>query len=194
MEEDSKNLTDKQEKYCQAYVICANQSTAYRIAYNAEDMNSNTIAVKACELHANGNVSVRIKQIQKEVYERNKITIDELVQDLAGMVRFDIADMYDEDGNMLPIKQMPLPVRQMIQQLETDEIYVTIDGKKEVIGHTKKVRTIPKLDAVEKLMKHLGGYEKDNFQKKAEINVVSSMTTEELVQRAQAIKEINGTA
>jgi len=154
-------LTAKQESYCQNYVVCGNQSTAYRLAYDAEDMNSNTVAVKACELHANGNISVRIKELQQETWERNKASIDELVNVLSGMVRFDIAELYDENGNLLPIKEMPLIARQMISELTSDEI--RLSGS--VIGEVKKVKTIAKLDAVEKLMKHLGGYEKDNKQK-----------------------------
>lgn len=154
-------LTDKQESYCQNYVICNNQSTAYRIAYDAEAMNSNTVAVKACELHSNGNITVRIKELQKEAYERNKATVDEIVNVLSGMVRFDIGDLYDHEGALLPIKEMPLIARQMISQLDTDEI--KIQGV--TVGHSKKIRTISKLDAVEKLMKHLGGYKEDNSQK-----------------------------
>lgn len=157
-------LTDKQENYCQAYVVSGNQSAAYRIAYDAEAMNANTVAVEACRIHADPNVTLRIKQIQNEAWERNKITLDELIQSLAGMVRFDIADLYDDDGRLLPLRQMPLAARQMIQQLDSDEMYVTVDGHREVVGYTKKLRTISKLDAVEKLMKHLGGYDKDNQQ------------------------------
>lgn len=164
-------LTDKQENYCQAYVVCGNQSAAYRIAFEADAMNVNTVAVEACRLHSDPNVTLRIKEIQKEAYERNKVTIDEIIQSLAGMVRFDIADLYDEDGKLLPLRQMPVEARQMISQLDSDELYVTIDGQREVIGYSKKVRTYNKLDAVEKLMKHLGGYEKDNLQSKNTINI-----------------------
>lgn len=154
-------LTDKQESYCQNYIICNNQSTAYRLAYDADAMNSNSVAREACLLHANPNISQRIKELQKEHYERNKATIDELVNVLSGMVRFDIAELYDDNGNLLNIKDMPLIARQMISELTSDEI--KIGG--ESIGNVKKVKTIAKLDAVEKLMKHLGGYEKDNGQK-----------------------------
>ena len=154
-------LTDKQESYCQNYIICANQSTAYRLAYDADAMNSNSVAREACLLHANPNITQRIKELQAEHYERNKATIDELVNVLSGMVRFDMADLYDDNGNLLNIKEMPLIARQMISELTSDEI--RIGG--ESIGTVKKVKTIAKLDAVEKLMKHLGGYEKDNGQK-----------------------------
>ena len=162
-------LTDKQESYCQHYTVCANQSTAYRLAYDADAMNSNSVAREACLLHADPNISQRIKALQAEAYERNKATIDELVSVLSGMVRFDIGDLYDDNNNLLNIKDMPVHARQMISQLDSDELYMSIGGQKEVVGTTKKVRTIQKLDAVEKLMKHLGGYEKDNFQKKPDI-------------------------
>jgi len=169
MSESSTKLTDKQEEYCQKYVICMNQSTAYRLAYDADAMNSNSVAREACLLHADPNISQRIKALQAEAYERNKATIDELVSVLSGMVRFDIGDLYDDNNNLLNIKDMPVHARQMISQLDSDELYMSIGGQKEVVGTTKKVRTIQKLDAVEKLMKHLGGYEKDNFQKKPDI-------------------------
>lgn len=160
-------LTAKQEAYCQNYVVCGNQSTAYRIAYDAESMNANSVARDACLLHADPKISQRIKELQQETWERNKASIDELVNVLSGMVRFDIADLYDENGNLLPIKEMPLIARQMISELTSDEI--KMGGLS--IGEVKKVKTIAKLDAVEKLMKHLGGYEKDNFQKKTDINI-----------------------
>jgi len=158
-------LTDKQEKYCQSYVVCGNQSAAYRIAYDAGAMNVHSVAQEACRLHANPDITSRIKDLQREAYERNKVSIDEMIQTLAGMVRFDIADLYDDDGKLLPLKQIPLVARQMINQLDIEEIFTYIDGDKIPIGFTKKVRTYSKLDAVEKLMKHLGGYEKDNSQK-----------------------------
>lgn len=164
-----KPLTDKQEKYCQAYVVCANQSTAYRIAYDADAMGNASVAVEACKLHADPNISLRIRELQQEAYERNKITIDELIQSMAGMVRFDIAELYDENGSLKSIHSIPKEVRQMIAEYTADEI--RIDSM--VVGHTKKIKVIDKLAAIEKLMKHLGGYEKDNAQRKADPTVIN---------------------
>jgi len=158
-------LTPKQESYCQNYIVCGNQSAAYRLAFDAEAMNANTVAVEACRLHSDPNITLRIKELQKEAYERNKVTVDEVVQTLAGMIRFDIAELYDDDGVLLTLKQIPLHARQMISQLDVDELFEYIDGDKIFKGYSKKIRTINKLDAIEKLMKHLGGYEKDNKQK-----------------------------
>ncbi|MFI2744189.1 hypothetical protein ACG2LH_15755 [Zhouia sp. PK063] len=53
-------------------------------------MNSNTVRVKAVELFNNGNIKVRVEELQKEIAERNKITVDECVSLLASLARFDI--------------------------------------------------------------------------------------------------------
>ena len=159
-------LTDKEEKYCQSYVVCANQSTAYRLAYDAESMNANTVAVEATRLHSSPNITLRIKELQKEAYERNKITIDELIQTMAGMVRFDIADLYEDNGSLKSVHNMPKEARVMIAEMTALEEYAPDGhGGRELIGYTKKVKTIDKLQAIEKLMKHLGGYDADNKQK-----------------------------
>ena len=165
-------LTEKEERYCQAYVVSGNQKTAYRTAYDADAMNDNSVAVEACRLHASPNISLRIREIQFEAYQRNKASIDELVADLSLMARFDIGDLYDDNGNLLPIKEMPLTGRQLINQFDVDEI--KFDGVS--IGQTKKIRLYNKLDVVEKLMKHLGGYEKDNFQKGVNILLPPQIT------------------
>ena len=159
-------LTEKEERFCQNYVISGSQITAYRMSFDAESMNSNSIGVEACRLFANPKITLRIKEIQKEAYERNKITIDELIQSMAGMVRFDIASLYNENGSLKSIHDMPLEARQMISELTSlDEFEPDGSGGKTLVGYTKKVKTIDKLSAIEKLMKHLGGYEVDNKQR-----------------------------
>lgn len=75
-------LTIKQEKFCMVYVETGNASEAYRQAYNAENMTQEVIAVKACELMKNGNVSVMIENLKKEHTKRHELTIDDLVKQL----------------------------------------------------------------------------------------------------------------
>lgn len=156
-------LTPKQEAFCQAFIQTGNKSAAYRMSYNCSKMKMETINNKAYALSEKGDIRARIEQLQQEVAERNKITIDELVQSLADMVRFDIAELYDEDGCLKPLHQMPISARQMISEIDTYEEYSSEDRSS--VGLIKKVKTVKKLDAIEKLMRHLGGYQKDNAQK-----------------------------
>ena len=75
-------LTVKQEAFCLAYMETGNASEAYRRAYNAENMKADVIAVKACELLKNGNVSVRVAELKESAVKRSEITVDDLIAEL----------------------------------------------------------------------------------------------------------------
>lgn len=164
-------LTEKQEAFCQFYIEFGNKSQAYRQAYDADAMNANTVHVKACELFKDGNVTVRIEELQKEARERNKVKIDDVLGYLADMIKFDIAEIYEEDGRMKSIHDIPKAHREMISSVKVYEDFMNIDGQREKIGETKEVRLLNKLDVIEKFMKHFGGYKEDNNQKSSAVTI-----------------------
>lgn len=160
----SDNLTIKQEAFCQAYIRLGDKSAAYREAYSTSRMKPESINVKAVHLSNEVKISTRIDFLRQEIKEDNKATISEVLNTLSDMLRFDISELYDSNGNLKNIHSIPKKARLMISQLETDEIYL----KNETIGQVKKVKVFDKMQAVEKFMKHFGAYEKDNSQKKPE--------------------------
>ncbi|WP_300441364.1 terminase small subunit [Christiangramia sp.] len=156
-----KELTPKQEKFCQEYIITGSKSEAYRQAYNAENMKPETINVKACQMFEQDKIRLRVEELKQEVAKRNEITIDECVSKLAAMARFDIADLFDDNGSLLSIKDIPKETRLAIESIDMEELRV--QGIK--IGEIKKVKTSNRRANIIELMKYLGGYEKDNDQK-----------------------------
>lgn len=160
-------LTIKQEAFCQAYMRLGDKSAAYREVYSCSKMKPETINVRASLLSNEYKVSIRIKELQNDAIQRNKATLDEVLMVLADIIRFDPADMYDEEGSLLPIHKMPKKVRMCIQSFEVQEVPSFNDEVPDTL--TKKVKHYDKLSSVEKLMKHLGGYELDNKQKTVNI-------------------------
>lgn len=79
------SLTPKQESFCQAYIETGNASEAYRRAYSTERMKPNVVNVKACQLLAMANISVRVAELKAEHAERHAVTVD----DIARMLRED---------------------------------------------------------------------------------------------------------
>lgn len=72
-----KNLTIKQEKFCQLYVENGgNASEAYRGAYNAENMKEHTINCKASVMLKQAELAARICQLRAKHAERHNITVD----------------------------------------------------------------------------------------------------------------------
>jgi phage terminase small subunit len=160
-------LTIKQEAFCQAYIRLGDKSAAYRESYSTKNMKVATVNERASRLSNEYKISTRIAFLQKEIKEENKATISEVLNTLSDMLRFDIAELYDENGNLKKIHSIPKKSRLMISQLEIDEIIV----KNESIGQVKKIKVFDKMQAVEKFMKHFGAYEKDNGQKQPIVNV-----------------------
>lgn len=76
------NLTAKREAFCLAYMESGNQSEAYRIAFDAENMKAETVHKRASELMANREVKGRIAELQAQAAERALVTVQSLTQEL----------------------------------------------------------------------------------------------------------------
>lgn len=81
-------LTPKQSKFAEEYVNTGNASEAYRRAYDVAETTSNeVIAVKASELLRKGNISVRVKELQKQEAEAFQITRKEVADGYFKMIK-----------------------------------------------------------------------------------------------------------
>lgn len=152
------SLTDKQKRFCEEYVIDFNATqAAIRAGYSV-----NTAQQIGSENLLKPVIQKYLSELKKDISERNKITVDECVSLLADMARFDIADLYDENQNLKSIHDIPESARKSIAELN---IFEEFTKKGDFIGFTKKIKTTDRKGAIIELMKHLGGYERDNKQK-----------------------------
>lgn len=75
-------LTGKQEKFAQAFVETGDASEAFRRAYDASNMNANSVNRKAHEAKNHVKISARIDQLRSKVAKRHNVTVDSLVAEL----------------------------------------------------------------------------------------------------------------
>lgn len=108
-----------------------------------------------------------VKKYLQQIRDDQRIGVTEIVDELAQIIRFDPIDMLNSDGTVKPIHDMPEAARKMIAGLEVSEIWMGRGKDREQFGVVKKIKFLSKMDAIEKAMKHLGGYKEDNDQKKA---------------------------
>lgn len=176
---EAKKLTPKQKRFCEEYVIDLNATqAAVRAGYSKKTANE-----QGARLLVNVSIQNYISELQKDIQERNKITVDECVSILANIARLDIADLFNEEGGLKPIHQIPKEARTAIASLESEQLFDYMDGEKIPAGVLKKVRTANKEGVIDKLMKHLGGYEEHNRQKQINFNLsnVSDSTIKDLL-------------
>lgn len=76
------NLTPKQDNFCRLYIELGNASEAYRQAYDADDMNQNTVNKNASVLLENPKVATRLEQIRSEHMKRHNLTVGDLLKEL----------------------------------------------------------------------------------------------------------------
>ncbi len=75
-------LTGKQEKFAQAFVETGDASEAFRRAYDASNMNANSVNRKAHEAKNHVKISARVDQLRSKVAKRHDITVDTLLEKL----------------------------------------------------------------------------------------------------------------
>jgi phage terminase small subunit len=146
------HLTPKQRVFALEYLACLNASEAYRRAGYA----SKNADVDGPALLGNPGVRAFIKERQARREAKLELTAERVLQELARIAFFDPAGMYDAEGRLLNIPDMPEDVRRAIAGVDVEKLFAFEDGEKEQIGHVVKVKVAPKVDAIEKAMKHLG--------------------------------------
>jgi len=72
-----KELTPKQEAFCQAIVLGMTQADAYRRAYSAANMKPQVVQNKASMLMAKGEIRVRVEQLRKPIVEKLQYDVEQ---------------------------------------------------------------------------------------------------------------------
>lgn len=112
------SLAPKQQRFVEEYLIDLNASAAYqRAGYLAR---GNSAEVNAARLLRTAKVQAAITAAQTERAERTKIDADWILRRLSEEISADVADLYDDDGKVKPIRQWPMIWRQgLVAGIET---------------------------------------------------------------------------
>ena len=79
-------LTAKQEKFAQSIADGMNQSDAYRSAYNADKMKSDSINVNASKLCADAKVALRVAELKAALESKSLWSREDSVHALRSIV------------------------------------------------------------------------------------------------------------
>ena len=189
MTEKKLNITTNKKRFAEEFVIDFNgKQAAIRAGYSKK-----TAEQQASRLLSNVKVQNYISILKKEIEERSKMKVDECIQRLTSMARFDIADFYDETGALKSIHDIPEETRQAITELSVFEEFAGKGEDRTLIGFTKKVKLSDRRANLVELMKYLGAYEIHNKQKQNDTQPkdYSKLSDDELIQLARLEQKIN---
>lgn len=147
-------LTPQQERF--AVLVAGGTMTladAYRIAYpKSKAWKPESLHPKASELAADSKVAARIRSLQEAAARRVGLQAEKVLEEVRMLAHSDIANVMNADGTVKLPHELDPATRAAIKKFRIDDL-----GRIEY-------EFWPKNDALDKAMRHLGLYEKDNAQ------------------------------
>jgi phage terminase small subunit len=77
--------------------------------------------VRASKMLSNVIVAEAIREAQTEILRSNQVTVERIVRELALIAFFDPASMFDENGRLYPINELPPEIRRGLPAIEIVE-------------------------------------------------------------------------
>lgn len=164
---------ERKSNFIEAYI--ANGGNGTQAAITA-GYSEKTARSQAARLLADDNISSELRKRQTILGVKYKLDTESVLQQLANLVYADPRKVFGTNGCLLPVSEWPDEVAAMVSSIEVDALYDGSGKDRKQIGVTQKVKFWDKNSAIEKAMKHLGQFEKDNKQK----NPFQEMSKEQL--------------
>lgn len=141
-------LTDRQRRFVDACLLCDTaKEAAIKAGYSAKyaEKCANRLMQKPA-------IAEALAQARAARSERTRVDADWLLRRLADEAEADVADLYDDNGALKPVKDWPAIWRKgLVAGLDVEEI--TSDGV--VIGLVKKLKLSDRTKRLELIGKHI---------------------------------------
>lgn len=155
-------LNDKQERFCEEYVVNLNgRQAAIRAGYSP-----NTAKETAYELLQKPDIKERIAELQAEITERNKLKADQVIGELKALAFWDIRDFITTGNQIKDVSTLEKETCKPVISLKTKTTH--FEGGSST---TTELKLADKRAALVDLGRHLGIFKEDNSQKVVKIRV-----------------------
>jgi phage terminase small subunit len=148
----SKPREDRRERFAQEYAKDLNGTqAAIRAGYGAK-----CAKVTASRLLSDVNVQASVQQILAKVAQKNEITVERTLKEIARIAYGDRRKLYDEKGGLRHLHELDEDTAALIAELESDELFGGSGAERVQIGIARKVKTWSKSKALDQCMAYLG--------------------------------------
>lgn len=145
-------LTPKQQRFVEEYLVDLNATqAAIRAGYSERTANE-----QAARLLVKVGIQEAIQAGRQAQQRRTQITADATLREIARVAFSDIRKLFRPDGTLKLPHELDDETAAFVASIETDESVIQIDESSKITTLTRKVKLWNKLDALGKLVKHLG--------------------------------------
>jgi len=140
-------LTDKQTLFVHEYLVDLNATqAAIRAGYSKDSAKA-----IGCENLTKPDIADAITEAKAERIEKVKIDANWVLERLAAEVNADLAEIYDENGGILPLKDWPMIWRQgLVSGIDVAQLANIEDG-----GTITKIKISDRIKRIELIGKHI---------------------------------------
>ena len=169
-------FTNRQEKAINCHLSGLTHIDAYRAAYSTENMNPNTLHRKAHALFALPKIKARVEKEKQLTLQRNHTTLDKVLSLMKDAMEVDPNDIFDDEGQMLPLKDIPKCTRLAITGFDVNE---ASGGMFKPDTKVTKIKFASKEKLYEMFMKHFGAFAAERLQVEDITPISKRITAEE---------------
>lgn len=184
-------LSPRETRFVLAYLQCLSAAQAARESGYSE----HTAKEQGCRLLTSVHVARAIAKVQDKALARAEASVERIIAEYVALAFFDPATMFSPDGEFLNIHDMPQAARRCIAGIEVEELFDGRGEDRRQIGTLKKIRFLPKTDALKALGTHLKMFvERESDRPNVTVNVlVSDEDANRVMQRlTQRLVTTNG--
>lgn len=174
-------LNPQRAKFVAAYLKSSNAAGAAKEAGYSGDIY--TLSSTAARIMQDPEVQAAIRAGVK----RLEMSADETIQEICRIAGSDIADAFDEQGNLLPIHEIPPDLRKAISDISVEEILVATPEGKRPIARVVKIKLWNKGQALEQLGKRYKLWT-ERLEVSGEIKVDVQGAREKLAERFKVLE------
>ena len=160
---DEFGMTVKQRRYCDALLADPEENRRAAYAKSGYQAAAHNIDTACCRIMKMPVVRAYLYERRQRLRRNSQIREQHLLDELGCIAFFDPADLFDENGTLRLIQDVPQRARKAIAQLDVFTEYEGRGKDREVIGHTTRVKFVDKKGALDTLARMLGLFQQDKI-------------------------------
>lgn len=167
-------LTPKQARFVEEFLVDLNATqAAVRAGYSAK-----TAKQSAHQLMLRDDVAEAVAAAQEARSKRTAVDADWVLKRLADAADADLADLYDDAGNLRPVHEWPIAWRRgLVAGIEVEELFEGRGEDREHIGRVRKVKIADRTKHLELIGKHVDVQAfKEKVEHQGAITLIPSIT------------------
>ena len=153
---------DRNARFVEAYIVNGGNQTR---AAEAAGYKAGKAAEKAgYRLIRDAVVRKHVERRRAALADKHELTTDRILKECARIAYADPRQCFGKDGHPIPIPDLDDDTAAAVAGFEHVEEFSGNGETRKLSGYTKKLKFWDKNAAIDKAMKHLGLYERDNAQ------------------------------